>query len=161
MHTQQIVNNWLSSLNPGDAGLALDRYGQCQLSDSTGALCNVFVPSADSAGFVLYADVWLLQDKLKAEAYEALLELNLACMHTPGCSLGFDKRLRSLVYFYNRDIAATDMKMFRAIVDNFFIAASEMKQRLSLVFAAQNIQESDGGNSPAVKKRPAERRFPF
>jgi hypothetical protein len=141
MNAHQTINDWLSKINPGDKGLVLDRYGQCPLvgDDET---CNVLVPSLESTAFSLYADIWYLPNEANATAYEELLALNLLGMKTMGCILGFDKKLRSLVLSYSKDIGSTDIKAFCMIVENFFVVGREMKKQLTSIFKSEAQPEA-------------------
>lgn len=146
----QIVNDWLERLNPSDRGLILDPHGQCQIAAGDGSLYTIFVPDRDSALFYLYAYVWEISGNLDAPIYEELLALNLLGMKTRGGILGLDKQLRSMVFSYSRDIAATDIGMFCTVLDNFSAAAAEIKKCLGAIFRPNTPNR---GPKPAPHRR--------
>jgi hypothetical protein len=133
---RQLVNSWLSKINPADAGLVLDEHGQCRLAPSDGVMATVFVPGASSKVFYCYADLWQLPEKTAPEQLEALLAMNLLALETMGGTLGVDRQLRSLVYFYSREIAHTDLGLFCTIVDNFLQASVDVKRHIAQIFRA-------------------------
>lgn len=150
MDAYRTVNEWLSKINPQDQSLALDQYGQCQLVHPENGTCNIFIPSATSAHFVLYADLRHLPEKLDPEKYESLLALNIVGMKSGGGMVGLDTQMRSLVYFYSRDIGATDLNLFCTVLQNFFASAADVKKGLSRIFS------SPADDTPKRKSPPSQ-----
>jgi hypothetical protein len=137
MDAKQIVNDWLAKINPADAGMMLNQYGQCRLVSKGGTEnCIVFVPNSASAEFFLFQDIASLPEPADARVYEELLKLNLPCEATRGGSIAFDTQTRNVAFVYSREIAITDIKTFCAILENFLNSAQEIKKRVQALLPA-------------------------
>lgn len=129
MNATGTVNAWLAGINPADAGMVLNRFGQCELVCGTQA-CIVFVPGDTVTEFHLLQDIVDLPSQCESRIFEDILALNLPGQVTRSGALAFDASTRKLVFTCTRDIAATDQRQFCALLDNFLDAALDVRERV-------------------------------